>query len=40
MARQLDINGMRGRIEAALAFDGSVMKSGVRPEALMLLHCL
>ena len=40
MARQLDINGTRGRIEAALAFDGSVMKSGVRPEALMPLHCL
>ena len=40
MARQLDINGMRGRIEAALAFDGSAMKSGVRPEALMPLHYL
>ena len=40
MARQLDINGMRGRIEAALAFDGSVIKSGVRPEALMPLHYL
>ena len=40
MAQQLDINGMRSRIEAALAFDGSVMKSGVRPEALMPLHYL
>lgn len=40
MARQIDINGMRGRIEAALAFDGSAMKSGVRPEALMPLHYL
>lgn len=40
MTRQIDINGMRGRIEAALAFDGSAMKSGVRPEALMPLHYL
>ena len=40
MAQQLDINGMRGRIEAALAFEVSAMKSGARPEALMPLHYL
>ena len=40
MAKQLDIQGMRGRIEAALAFDVSAVKSGVRPEALMPLHYL
>jgi Fic family protein len=39
MARQLDINGMRSRIEAALAFE-SAMKSGVRKEALIPLHYL
>jgi Fic family protein len=40
MTRQLDIDGMRGRIEAALAFEASAVKSGVRPEALMPLHYL
>jgi Fic family protein len=40
MTRQLDIQGMRGRIEAALAFEASALKSGVRAEALMPLHYL
>ena len=40
MAWQLDVNGMRDRIEAALAFEVSALKSGVRPEALMPLHYL
>lgn len=40
MTRQLDINGMRDRIEAALAFEASAVKSGVRPEALIPLHYL
>jgi Fic family protein len=40
IARQLDINGMRDRIDAALAFEVSAVKSGVRPEALMPLHYL
>jgi hypothetical protein len=40
MIRQLDINGMRDRIEAALAFDAAAVKSGVRPEALIPLHYL
>jgi Fic family protein len=40
MTKQLDINGMRGRIEAALAFEAGALKSGVRPEAVMPLHYL
>lgn len=40
MARQLDIHGMRDRIDAALAFEVSAVKSGVRAEALMPLHYL
>ncbi len=40
MAQQLNVNGMRGRIEAALAFEAATMKSGVRAEALMPLHYL
>lgn len=40
MTQQLDINGMRDRIEAALAFEASAVKSGVRPEALIPLHYL
>jgi hypothetical protein len=40
MTKQLDINGMRGRIEAALAFEAGALKSGVRPEAIMPLHYL
>lgn len=40
MARQLDVDGMRDRIDAALAFEVSAVKSGVRPEALMPLHYL
>ena len=40
MARQLDIDGMRDRIDATLAFEISAMKSGVRAEALRPLHYL
>ena len=40
MAMQLDVNGMRDRIAAALAFEASTVKSGVRSEALMPLHYL
>jgi Fic family protein len=40
MARQIDFNGMRDRIDAALAFEASAVKSGVRAEALMPLHYL
>lgn len=40
MTAQLNIQGMRGRIEAALAFESSALKSGVRMEALMPLHYL
>ena len=40
MTKQLDIHAMRGRIEAALAFEASAHKSGVRPEALTPLHYL
>lgn len=40
MTRQLDIQGMRGRIEAALAYEQGAWKSGVRAEALMPLHYL
>lgn len=40
MAQQLNVNGMRERMNAALAFESSVVKSGVRAEALMPLHYL
>ncbi len=40
MARQLEVAGMRERIEAALGFERSAVKSGVRLEALMPLHYL
>lgn len=40
MTRQLDVAGMRGRMEAALAFESGALKSGVRKEALMPLHYL
>ena len=40
MARQLDVNGIRDRIDAALAFEASVVKSGVRQQALIPLHYL
>jgi len=40
MAVQLDVQGMRDRIRAALAFEAAVAKSGVREEALMPLHYL
>jgi Fic family protein len=40
MAGQLNVSGMRDRIHAALAFEASALKTGVRPEALMPLHYL
>ena len=40
MARQLDVLGMRARIQAALAYEAAVVKSGVREEALNALHYL
>ncbi len=40
MATQLNIVGMRDRIAAALVFEEDVVKSGVRKEALLLLHYL
>lgn len=40
MTQQLNIQSMRSRIEAALAFESSALKSGVRPQALMPLHYL
>lgn len=40
MTQQLDVSGMRDRIEAALTFEASAVKSGVRPEALIPLHYL
>jgi len=40
MAQQLHVGGMRDRIQAALAYETAVVKSGVREEALMPLHDL
>lgn len=40
MTQQLSVQGMQGRIEAALAFETSVVKSGVRKESLRPLHYL
>lgn len=40
MARRLDVPGMRDRIAAALVFEETVKKSGVRQEALIPLHYL
>ncbi|MDB6002417.1 MAG: filamentation induced by cAMP protein Fic, partial [Rhizobacter sp.] len=40
MTKLLDIQGMRDRIGAALAFESSTRKNGVRPEALIPLHYL
>ena len=40
MATQLNTAGMRDRIAAALSFEEDTVKSGVRKEALMLLHYL
>lgn len=40
MTQQLDVQGMRDRIQAALAFEAAVVKSGVREEALLPLHYL
>jgi Fic family protein len=40
MSTLLDVRSMRDRIAAALAFEASTQKSGVRPEALIPLHYL
>lgn len=40
MAQQLHVGGMRDRIQAALAYERAVVKSGVRQEALIPLHYL
>jgi Fic family protein len=40
MGTLLDARSMRDRIAAALAFEASTQKAGVRPEALMPLHYL
>ncbi len=40
MQQQLNVQGMRDRIQAALAYETTVVKSGVRAETLMPLHYL
>ena len=40
MARMLDFDTIKDRLEATLMFESSVLKSGVRPEALRPLHYL
>ena len=40
MARQLRVQDMRGRIQAALSYESAAIKSGVREEALIPLHYL
>jgi Fic family protein len=40
MARQLEVQGMQDRIRAALSYEASAVKSGVREEALLPLHYL
>lgn len=40
MGRQMDVRGMRERIAAALAFEESTVKAGVRKESLAPLHYL
>ncbi len=40
MTRQLEVQGMQDRIRAALAYEASAVKSGVREEALLPLHYL
>ena len=40
MVQQLRVGGMRDRIQAALAYETAVVKSGVREEALIPLHYL
>lgn len=40
MSRQLDVRAMRDRLSAALLFEESVVKSGVRTQALVPLHYL
>jgi Fic family protein len=40
MTQQLQVDSMRDRIQAALAFEAATVKSGVREEALLPLHYL
>lgn len=40
MAGRLDVRGMRDRIEAALTYEESALKTGVRKEAVTALHYL
>ena len=40
MGRQMDVRGMRDRIAAALSYEESTVKSGVRKESLAPLHYL
>lgn len=40
MARMLDFDLIKNRIEAALVFESTVLKTGVRKEALLPLHYL
>jgi hypothetical protein len=40
MGRQMDVRGMRDRVSAALSFEESIVRSGVRSEALAPLHYL
>ena len=40
MSKMIDVQGMRGRMEAALAYEAGALKNGVRPEALNALHYL
>ncbi|MBI3345951.1 MAG: Fic family protein [Burkholderiales bacterium] len=40
MTTMLNVNGMQGRMEAALTFEESALKTGVRREALRPLHYL
>lgn len=40
MQQQLNVQGMRDRLQAALAYETTMIKSGVRAEALMPLHYL
>jgi len=40
MTRQLEVQGMQDRIRAALSYEASAVKSGVREEALLPLHYL
>ena len=40
MSKQLDVSGMRNRIEASILYDSSVLHLPVRPEVVGVLHYL